>query len=157
MRLLPVSIFALTLSPASPAAEPDLMLRAKAVTAGEDVVLEVTVLTAGEGERKFLLGSFAQAFGVYVLGPWGPVQPDLTKVRPENWMHQQHSSAAEITIASGKPFRTRVKLSDYFKVNDPKVFKPGVYQVHVKFYDSRLKMPTPIDSGAIQFTLTPKK
>jgi hypothetical protein len=129
----------------------------KPVAAGEEITLEVILSTDGEESRTFLLGAFPQAFGIYVLGPWGAVQPDLTKIRPENWMHQEHSAAAEITVAKGKPYKTTVKLSDYFRVADPEVFKPGEYQVNVKFYESGWKMPAPIDSGAVRFKFTPKR
>lgn len=54
------------------------------------------------------------------------------------------------------PYRTTVKLSDYFPVNDAAQFKPGGYQVNVKFYDIGLKMSVPIDSGAVRFRLVPK-
>lgn len=148
-------------APTAAASEPALKLQitgpAKPVAAGDDITLEVVLSTEAEQSHTFLLGSFPQVFGVYVLGPWGAVQPDLTKVRPENWMHQQHSAAVEITVAKGKPYRTTVKLSDYFKVADPEVFKPGGYQVNVKFYEHGWKMPAPIDSGAVRFELARKR
>lgn len=154
--LVGVSTMAPTTAP-----EPALKLQVngptKPVAAGDDITLEVVVSTDGKQSHTFLLGSFPQAFGIYLLGPWGTVQPDLTKVGPENWMHQEHSAAAKITVAKGKPYRTTVKLSDYFKLTDPDVFKPGGYQVNVKFYESGWKMPAPIDSGAVRFELAPRK
>jgi RNA polymerase sigma factor (sigma-70 family) len=142
-------------------AEPQLKLQvlgpAKTRTVGEEIKLEVVLSTDGDQSYEFLLGAFPQAFGVYVLGPWGAIQPDMTKVRPENWMHQEHSTAARIIVAKGKPYRTTVKLSDYFPVTDAAQFKPGAYQVNVKFYETRLKMSAPIDSGAMRFELAPKK
>jgi hypothetical protein len=148
------------IAPIAVASEPPLKLQVIAPTKpaadGEDITLEVVLSTNGEQSHTFLLGSFPQAFGIYVLGPWGAVQPELTKVLPENWMHQQHSAAATITVTKGKPYRTTVKLSDYFKVGEPDAFKPGKYQVNVKFYHSGWKMSAPIDSGAVQFELTPR-
>ena len=143
------------------ASEPSLKLEViaptKPIANGDDITLEVIVSTDGEQSHTFLLGSFAQSFGIYVLGPWGAVQPDLTKVRPENWMNQEHSAAASITVAKDKPYRTKVKLSDYFKVGDPDAFKPGRYQLNVKFYESGWQMSAPIDSGAVLFELAPRK
>ena len=148
------------MAPIAVASEPPLKLLVvvptKPVADGDDITLEVVLSTDGEQSYTFLLGSFPQAFGIYVLGPWGVVQPDLTKVLPENWMHQEHSAAATITVAKGKPYRTTVKLSDYFKVGDPDAFKPGRYQVNVKFYESGWKMQAPIDSGAVPFELAPR-
>ncbi len=147
--------------PIAVASEPQLKLLViaptKPVSNGDDIILEVIVSTDGEQSHTFSLGSFAQAFGIYVLGPWGAVQPDLTKVRPENWMHQQHSAATRITVTKDKPYRTTVKLSDYFKVGEPEAFKPGMYQVNVKFYEIGWKMSAPIDSGAVRFELAPRK
>jgi hypothetical protein len=166
VKLLPILTVAgllggLAMAPPATAAAPALTLQvigpAKPVAAGDDITLEVILSTDGDRAHTFLLGSFPQAFGIYVLGPWGVVPPDPGKVRPENWMHQEHSAAAEVTVAKGKPYRTSVKLSDYFKVADPDVFKPGAYQVNVKFYESGWKMPAPIDSGPVRFELAPKK
>ncbi|MES2477191.1 MAG: hypothetical protein V4640_15510 [Verrucomicrobiota bacterium] len=143
------------------ASEPKLKLQViaptKPVTVGEEITLEVVLSTDGEQSHTFLLGAFAQSFGIYVLGPWGTVQPDLAKVRPENWMHQEHSAGAKITVAKDKPYRTTVKLSDYFKVGESEAFKPGGYQVNVKFYESEWKMSAPIDSGVERFELTTQK
>jgi hypothetical protein len=143
------------------ASEPKLKLRViaptKPVTVGDEITLEVVLSTDGEQSHTFLIGSFAQAFGIYVLGPWGAVHPDPAKVLPENWMHQQHSAAAKITVAKDKPYRTTVKLSDYFKVGESEAFKPGGYQVNVKFYVSEWKMSAPIDSGAVRFELDSQK
>ena len=72
-------------------------------------------------------------------------------------MHQQHSASRQVFIAKGKPYRTTVKLSDYFRTGEAEQFKPGVYQVNLKFYAITLKMVAPIDSGAIRFELLPKK
>jgi len=143
------------------APEPRLKLEvigpAKAIAVGEEIVLQVTISTDDEQNYEFQLGAFPQVFGIYLLGPWGPIQPNLAKVRSENWMNQQHSSAEQISIAKGKPYRTAVKLSDYFRTEEAEQFKPGVYQVNVKFYAIPLKMVAPIDSGAVRFELLPKK
>jgi hypothetical protein len=143
------------------APEPRLKLEvigpAKPIAAGEEIVLQVTISTDDEQNYEFLLAGFPQVFGIYLLGPWGPIQPNLAKVRPENWMHQQHSVAKQISIAKGKPYRTTVKLSDYFRTEEAEQFKPGVYQVNVKFYAIDLKLAAPIDSGAVRFELLPKK
>jgi hypothetical protein len=153
-----LAISGTTTSPAA-AAEPQLKLEvigpAKAPAIGEEIKLEVVLSTDGDQTYQFQLGAFPQAFGVYLLGPWGAIQPD--KVLPQNWMHQQHGPAAHISVAKGKPYRTTVKLSDYFPVVDAAQFKPGAYQVNVKFYDSGLKMSAPIDSGAVRLELAPKK
>ena len=135
----------------------EVVAPAECIVVGGDVRLEVTLSTEDDQSYDFLLGSFPQAFGIYVLGPWGPVPPAPSKVRPENWMHQRHSAAARITVAKGKPYHTTVKLSDYFKVRDAGEFKPGGYQVNVKFYDTGLKMPSPIDSGPVRFRLAPRE
>jgi hypothetical protein len=141
------------------AAEPRLKLEvigpAKAPAIGEEIKLEVVLSTDGDQTYEFQLGAFPQDFGVYLLGPWGAIQPD--KVLPQNWMHQEHGPAARISVAKGKPYRTTLKLSDYFLVVDAAQFKPGIYQVNVKFYDIGLKMSAPIDSGAVRFELAPKK
>lgn len=71
-------------------------------------------------------------------------------------MHQQHSTAADITVAKGSPYRTTVKLTDYFKMTDADVFKPGVYQVNVRFFVKALGMAAPIDSEAVRFELVDK-
>jgi hypothetical protein len=143
------------------AAEPRLKLEvvgpAKAPAIGEEIKLEVVLSTDGDQTYEFQLGAFPQAFGIYLLGPWGALQPDPAKVLPQNWMHQEHGPAARIRVAMGKPYRTTVKLSDYFQVADAAQFKPGAYQVNVKFYDIGLKMSAPIDSGAVRFELAPKK
>jgi hypothetical protein len=118
--------------------------------------LGITVSTESEGNHTFLLGSLPQVFGVYILGPWGPIQPDLTKIRPENWMHQEHSKAIPITVTKDKPYTTTIKLRDYFPTRDTAVFKPGAYQVNVKFRAIDLKMAAPIDSGPVKFEIVPK-
>ncbi len=156
-------LFGMTAAPTlqSDAREPRLRLNvggpAESVAVGGDIQLEVILSTDGDQAQEFLLGSFPQAFGIFVLGPWGPVQPDPSKIRPENWMHQEHSVAARIRISKGKPYRRAVKLSEYFNVADATQFKPGEYQVNVKFYESDWKMPEPIDSGPLRFRLAPKK
>jgi hypothetical protein len=48
-------------------------------------------------------------------------------------------------------------MSDYFRTGEAEQFKPGVYQVNLKFYAITLKMVAPIDSGAVRFELLPKK
>lgn len=162
MKLALVAITALVCLSATPATKPAASVAIEAklteaapATAGE-VVVSVRV-SCREGSHEFLLGSDPQVFGIYVLGPWGSVQPDLTKVRPENWMHQQHSAARRITITPDKPFETKLRLADYFPVNDATAFRPGPYQVNVKFYDIGLKMHFPADSGAIRFDLPAAK
>lgn len=159
MLVVAVLLGAASVPRATAPSDPQLHLKvigpAGPVGSGDDITLEVVLSTDGSQSHTFLLGSFPQAFGIYVLGPWGAVQPDPTKVRPENWMHQEHSAATRITVARGKPYRTTVRLSDYFKVTDPDVFRPGGYQVNVKFYESSWNMPAPIDSGAVRFELAP--
>jgi hypothetical protein len=141
--------------------EPRLKLEiigpAKPIAVGEEIVLQVTISTDDEQNYEFRLGSFPQVFGIYLLGPWGPIQPNLAKVRPENWMNQEHTASRQVFIAKGKPYRTTVKLSDYFRTEEDEQFKPGGYQVNVKFYAIHLKMVAPIDSGAVRFELLPKK
>jgi RNA polymerase sigma factor (sigma-70 family) len=127
----------------------------KALASGDEIQLEVVLSTDGDQTCEFQLGSFPQAFGVYVQGPGGAIQTD--KVLSENWMHQEHGPASSIRVSKGNPYRTVVKLSDYFPVFDAKKFKPGAYQVNVKFYDVGLKMLAPIDSGPVRFQLAPKK
>jgi len=160
LTILVTLLAAMVVGPAA-SAEPRLKLEvvgpAKPVPVGDEITLEVTLSTDGDESYEFLLGSFPQAFGVYVLGPWGSVAPDPAKVRPENWMHQQHSAARLIKVAKGQPYRVTVKLSDYFLAADAGQFKPGTYQVNVKFYESGWKMPAPIDSGPVRFELAPKK
>lgn len=129
---------------------------ARPVGVGDDLSLGIVVSTDSEGSHTFELGSAPQVFGVYLLGPWGPVQPDLTRIRPENWMHQEHSKAVSITVTKDKPYVTAIKLKDYFPTRDPAVFKPGVYQANVKFYAIDLKMGSPIDSGPIRFEIVTK-
>ena len=48
-------------------------------------------------------------------------------------------------------------MSDYFKVGESEAFKPGGYQVNVKFYESEWKMSAPIDSSAERFELASQK
>lgn len=155
------TLLALCLATALSAAEPTLKLQvtppAKAVAVGEDITLDIVLSTEGAECHTFLLASFAQAFGVYVLGPWGVVQPDMTKVRPENWMHQQHSVAAKITVTKDSPYRASIKLSEYFRVQDSNAFKPGKYQINLKFFESSWNMSAPIDSGAVLVELVAKK
>ena len=161
VMIVAVLLGATAAAPSAAASEPRLNLQVigpdHPVAVGDDITLEVILSTGEEQGHTFLLGSFPQAFGIYVLGPWGTVQPDPAKVRPENWMHQEHSAAAKITVAKGKPYRTTVKLADYFKVTDSDVFKPGGYQINVKFYESGWKMAAPIDSGAVRFELVRKQ
>src|SRR5262245_33871806 len=158
-----VALLALTWphSSAAPAPRPQLRLQVLGpvgpVGLGDDITLQVVLSAEGDGRQEFLLGSFPQVFGIYLLGPWGPIQPDPAKVRPENWMHQEHSAAARIVVTRRSPYRHTVRLSDYFRVQDVAVFRPGVYQVNVKFYDVGLRLPAPIDSGAVRFELTPRK
>ena len=52
---------------------------AKLIAAGDDIAMEVILSTEGEESHTFQLGAFPQVFGVYVLGPWGVVQPDPTR------------------------------------------------------------------------------
>jgi|GEM_PF-6490337 hypothetical protein len=49
------------------------------VVQGEDIVLNVEVRPLQKGDRTFSLGSLPQVFGIYVLGPWGVVEPDIKK------------------------------------------------------------------------------
>jgi hypothetical protein len=60
-------------------------------------------------------------------------------------------------VRKGKPFRATIRLSEYFPIKDAKQFRPGLYQVNVKFYDEGLKMAAPVDSGAVQFEVAAKK
>jgi len=143
------------------ALEPRLKLevigQAKPIVVGEEIVLQVTISTDDEQNYEFQLVAFPQVFGIYLLGPWGPIQPNLAKVRTENWMHQEHSVARQISIVKGKPYRATIKLSDYFQTEEAEQFKPGGYQVNIKFYTVDLKMAVPIDSSAVRFELMPKK
>jgi RNA polymerase sigma factor (sigma-70 family) len=127
----------------------------KALAIGDEIKLEVVLSAEDDQTYEFQLGAFPQAFGIYLRGPKGVIQPD--KVLPQNWMHQEHGPATNIRVSKGKPYRTTVKLSDYFPVVDVAQFKPGTYQVNVKFYDVGLKMPGPIDSRPVRFKLVPKK
>jgi hypothetical protein len=65
------------------AGEPRLRLSvvgpAESVAVGGDIQLEVILSTDGDQTQEFLLGSFPQVFGIFVLGPWGPVQPDPSR------------------------------------------------------------------------------
>src|SRR5579872_6009661 len=54
---------------------------------GKDAIIDVELSTEGDTAYTFLLAAFPQDFGIYILGPWGIVQPDPKKIRPENWMH----------------------------------------------------------------------
>ena len=119
-------------------------------------MLDLEVSTDGDEPYDFLLGAPPQVFGIYVLGPWGPIEPDPKKIRPEHWMDQGHFKAQKVVISKGHPLRVKVPLSDYFAVGDPKVFKPGLYQINVKFYEAGLKVDSPLDSGAIAFRLQAK-
>jgi RNA polymerase sigma factor (sigma-70 family) len=127
-----------------------------ALAIGDEIKLEVALSSEGDRTYQFQLGSFPQDFGIYLHGPGGAIQPDTNKILPQNWMHQQHGPAALISVSKGKPYRTTVKLSDYFPTGDAAQFKPGTYRVNVKFYDVGLKMPGPIDSGPVRFELVPK-
>lgn len=150
-----ISLCCLSAAPATRPATPvtiEAELVGSAPATAGDVVVAVRV-SCREGSHEFLLGSDPQVFGVYVLGPWGPVPPDLTKVRPENWMRQEHGAARRVTITPERPFETRLRLADYFPVRDGSAFRPGPYQVNVKFYDAGLNMPSPADSGAVRFRL----
>jgi len=158
MKSALIAIVALICLSAAPATKPAASVAVKgklaesAPATAAEVVVSVRV-SCREGSYEFLLGSDPQVFGIYVLGPWGPVQPDLNKVRPENWMHQQHSAARRITVTPDQPFETKLRLADYFPVNDGNAFRPGLYQVNVKFYDIGLNMSCPADTGAIPFDL----
>lgn len=126
---------------------------------GGDVTVTVTVSTTNAQSRQFRIGSFAESFGVYILGPWGPVEPDLKKVRPENWMHGEHSASTLVTFEKGKPFTTTFILSDYFRTGEPTKQVPGVidgllpgeHQMNIKFLVYDLGMTQPIDSGPVLF------
>jgi len=128
---------------------------------GGDVTVTVTVSTTNSLPRQFRTGSFVECFGVYILSPWGPVLPDVKKVRPENWMHGEHSASAQVTIENGKPFLSTFRLSDYFRTTEPAKqvpgaidgFLPGEHQMNVKFLVNDLGMTHPIDSGPILFTV----
>lgn len=144
-----------------PPAEPDHRLKIlvegpkQAVKQGEEITLSVTVLTESDQVHTFQLGDPVQVLGIYVLGPWGFVQPDPERVRPENWMHQGHFSSRPITVTKNAPWKFTFKLSAYYRVADPKEFRPGEYQLNIKFYSTYLKMETPITSEPIRFTILP--
>jgi hypothetical protein len=146
---------------ALPGSEPELRLEVKpSMGSGADadeVYLHVTLATTGKGRYEFRLGSFAQDFGIYILGPWGPVSPDPARIRAEQWLHQEHSKATLIQVSAARPYTVSVKLSNYFDLANPKQFKPGVYQVNVKFFEGRLGMRAPIDSGTVQFRIQDKR
>lgn len=158
MKVAMAAIIALVCHSVGLAATPAATISVEAkldesATATADEVVIAVCVSCREGSHTFLLGGDAQVFGIYVLGPWGSVQPDLTKVRPENWMHQQHSAARPINITPDQPFKVKLRLANYFPVNDRTAFRPGPYQVNVKFYAAGLKMTCPADSGAIHFDL----
>ena len=157
LRTIIALFYATVFSAAEPALKLQVTPSPKVVAVGEDVTLDIVLSTEGPESHTFLLGSFAQIFGVYVLGPWGIVQPDTTKVRSENWMHQEHSAAAKITVTKDSPYRATIKLSDYFRVRDADAFKMGRYQINFKFYESSWNMSAPIDSGTVLVELVVKK
>jgi hypothetical protein len=132
----------------------DAKMTKKAASQGQNLAVKVTIRSTNERTHRFRLGSLPQVFGVYILGPWGHVAPDVTKVRPENWMHQEHSASRIVSITPQQPYQATINLNDYFPVTDAKVFKPGRYQVNIKFYDVTLGMKTPVDSGSLVFRIT---
>jgi RNA polymerase sigma factor (sigma-70 family) len=140
-------------------AEPQLTLKvigpARKLRLGEEVTLEVILSTDRDNSYEFLLGAFPQTFAIYLRGPAGAIAPD--KILPQNWMHQEHSAAARIVITRGTPYRTTVKLSEYFPATDAAPFQAGVYQVNVKFYEAGLKMAAPLESGSVRFELAANK
>ena len=123
------------------------------LASAQDITVTVTLSASDVQKREFDFGSFPQCFGVYILGPWGPIQPDVKKVRPENWMHQEHSPAKRIVVTKDRPFKTFFKLSDYFPITHSSIFRPGEYQMNIKFFDVGLGMPRPIDSGPVTFII----
>ena len=118
--------------------------------AGNDV--EIALTLTSDAKVSFLLSSFPQVFGVYVIGPWGVIQPDATKIRPENWMHGEHSAAREIEVSPDAPYKTTMKLSDWFDIKNAKQFCAGKYVIVVKFYDGGL-MKQPVSSNTLELTL----
>jgi hypothetical protein len=164
--LIPLVLFTLAvltggavLSAHSGPAEPQFRLEARGpaqpLVPGEDITVQLVLSTAGPKSYGFLLGSIPQVFGIYIVGPKGPIQPDPTKVLPENWMHQQHSAATPIQVAKGLPYRVTISLADYFATKDPKQFGPGLYQVKLKFLETGLGMKTPLESRPVRVEIKP--
>lgn len=129
----------------------------KAVRTGEDISLEVVLSTDGREPYELMFARFPQDFGIYLLGPWGTIQPDRGLGSGERWFYAEGAQPTRYTVRKGKPFRATVRLSEYFPIKDAKQFRPGLYQVNVKFYDESLKMAAPVDSGAVQFEVAAKK
>ena len=130
------------------------IVSSRSALAAPDVMhVTVTLSTTGDDSYIFHIGSFAELFGVYLLGPWGVVQPDSRKILTQNWMHQQHSPSTRVLVKKGRPFETSFKLSDYYDVKDKNVFREGRYQLNVKFYAAGLGMKSPLDSMPIYFDI----
>jgi hypothetical protein len=121
---------------------------------GRDVAVNLQLSTESDQAYEFSLGSIPQDFGIYILGPWGTIQPDPTKVRPENWMHGEHGPSERIVVSKVHPYHAKVLLSAYFSMADAHTFKPGIYQINVKFYDANCKLRVPLDSGPVSFVLS---
>ena len=119
----------------------------------DEATFEVVVSTDLGEPQKFSYTDFPLTFGAYVLGPWGAVEPTPNGDRPRRWITMEHSSAKIVKIAKGQPFRVVLKLSDYYPTADREAFRPGDYQVNVKFYSASLKMERPTDSGPVAFKI----
>ena len=130
----------------------NVSLSTKEVTAAstsETVVVTITISTANDHKYDLDIGSFAECFGVYILGPWGPVPTRLGS--SFGWMHGEHSASVVHVIEKNKPYSTEFRLSEYFDIADPEKFRPGQYQMNIKFYGSGLR--SPIDSGPLTFVV----
>lgn len=146
---------------ASPPLAIDISLSTSAIEVGENIRINVTVSSLDGESPRFRIGSFPEYFGVYILGPWGPVQPDLKKVRQENWMHGQHNASREVVIEKGKPFSTSFELAEYFRTEKPTQQYPGPvdgllsgkHQMNIKFFIRGADMSAPIDSGPVIFVV----
>lgn len=128
----------------------ELRLPTSPFPASRAITCHAVVHTENEQPLKFQVGSFPQVFGLYLLGPRGPVAPDPAKVRPENWMHGERSATTEITMKQGSPYDAEFNLLDYFRAQD---LPPGNYQLNVKFQETSLGMTEPLDAPAQTFRI----
>ena len=117
-----------------------------------DPVIEISIsVSATEHSFAFLYAQhIPQVFGVYVLGPWGWVHPEV--VLPENWMHQEVMHGEMVKVMKGKPFNVRVRLGDFFNLEELRK-RPGQYQINVKWFVAGQGLEHPIDSGPISIPI----
>ena len=123
----------------------------------DDITVTLRIESTDGRKHTFSIGAIPSCFGIYVLGPWGPVPSHSVR----NWMHGQMSGARQVVITPDKPFTIQFRLSEFFRISAadavphhrPTEITPGEYQLNIRFFAEELLIPEPVSCGPETFAV----